>query len=310
MRFKKLLKPHPDFAARMKAGNLETFKEKFPEARVATRGAFIYIFRGAMGGVALMVILIGTSVYADQQNVGPSNPLYVFKRSQEAVNLFFVSDGEKPSLHLKLAERRLEELDEVTRENPKSSKVSDLTKDFREEIKNSITTFTKDDRPVSALEQKGERESRDDSEKKQNIEKENKSGKTDSVKEKPRVDLLKSKDRTMLSPAIPIQGNVSSSGIMLPQQNNKEVEHDGDTKEDRRDVTSTPVKGFSAPSVQSFKTEGEAEDITKEHNIARFCESWVHLTGNNADVMREIIDENPEFLVTLKQKCPNIGNGD
>ena len=144
--FQKLLKPSPDFVRRTGFLFLSVFSQKFGrDPRPANPRAFRYFLRGLASGVAFMLIISGGAAYADQKNVGPDNLLYPLKRAQEVVNLTLSNAEEKPILHLKLAERRLEEIEEVKQKDPSSGKISGLSDDFREELRNLVGALNGDE---------------------------------------------------------------------------------------------------------------------------------------------------------------------
>ena len=136
--FQKLLKPSHDFVRRTGFLFLSAFSQRFGrDLGPATPKVFRYFLRGLASGVALMLVITSSAAYADQKNVGPDNLLYPLKRAQEVVNLTLSNAEEKPVLHLKLAERRLEEIEEVKQKDPSSGKISGLSDDLRKELRNS-----------------------------------------------------------------------------------------------------------------------------------------------------------------------------
>lgn len=137
MNLKKLYKPNKDFKERSKVLFLSAYKTKFPiEAQKAP--AFRYFLRGAAFGAAMVVVLTAGATYADQKNVGVSSVLYPLKRTSESVKVAFTNQSEKTEIHLELAERRLEEIKEVREKNPGNPKLESLSKDFENEIHNSL----------------------------------------------------------------------------------------------------------------------------------------------------------------------------
>ncbi|MBI2033851.1 MAG: hypothetical protein HYT13_02005 [Candidatus Liptonbacteria bacterium] len=143
--FQKLLKPSPDFVRRTGFLFLSAFSQKFSRDSKPEPSAFRYFVRGLASGVALMLIISGGAAYADQRNVGPDNLLYPLKRAQELINLTLSNAEEKPVLHLKLAERRLEEIEEVKQKDPLSGKIFGLSDDLREELHNSVGALNGDE---------------------------------------------------------------------------------------------------------------------------------------------------------------------
>lgn len=137
--FQKLFKPSPEFVRRTGFLFLSVFSQKFGrDLGQATPRSFRYFLRGLASGVAFMFIISGGAAYADQKNVGPHNLLYPLKRAQEVVNLTLSNAEEKPVLHLKLAERRLEEIEDVKQKDPSSEKILGLSDDLRKELRNSV----------------------------------------------------------------------------------------------------------------------------------------------------------------------------
>ncbi len=141
MKLLRHLKPTKEFTEDTKIVFLHAFKEKFPRAAHSPVGVFLYFVRGMATGLALMIILGGASVYADQKNVGPENILYPLKRSQELLSLVLTNKEERPELHLKFAERRLHEVSEIRKNNPENPKIQNLVKDLRDEVKNSFAAI-------------------------------------------------------------------------------------------------------------------------------------------------------------------------
>ena len=154
----KSFKPDQDFKERTKRLFLAAYRDQFPgiDPAVSFGFRFRYFVRGAGAGVAVMLILSGAAVYADQKDVGPENVLYSLKRSSEYVNLAFTSDAEKPTAHLSLANRRLKEIESLEEKNPESPKVAILKNDLELEITNSFKSVNfedsvKDDVPQPLL---------------------------------------------------------------------------------------------------------------------------------------------------------------
>lgn len=140
MNFKKFYRSNRKFKEKTKSLFLLALHEKigFAERPVF---AFKYFIRGAGAGAAFMVLISASAIYADQNNVGPDNLLYSLKRYNENIKTIFVSESEKPSFHLELAERRLEEIKIVEKNNPESSKVSKLARDLELEAEESLESL-------------------------------------------------------------------------------------------------------------------------------------------------------------------------
>ena len=72
-------------------------------------------FRPAYAGLFVVLILIG--LFEFSQSALPGEPLYLLKRVVERSQAVFVSESEKPKLNLELANRRLDELNQVAQNN-------------------------------------------------------------------------------------------------------------------------------------------------------------------------------------------------
>ncbi|MBI5732753.1 hypothetical protein HY967_02210 [Candidatus Jorgensenbacteria bacterium] len=127
-------KPTKHFIDHVRTIYLSAFKEKFGVVSVLTPHPFKYFFRGLVVGVAFMIIVSGSAVYADQQNIGVENVLYPLKRSYETLNLQLTSSNELSLLHFKYAERRLEEIEETKQINPQSHRLVKLAEDFENNL--------------------------------------------------------------------------------------------------------------------------------------------------------------------------------
>lgn len=133
--------PQAEFVARTEARFLSAYREQFPHARRPRTRGIVNFARGFAAGIALMAVVSGVAAYADQNNVGPESFLYPLKRSHEAVNITLANDEEKPALHLKFAERRLAEIQQVKTEAPQSPRVAQLTKDLEREVEASLAVL-------------------------------------------------------------------------------------------------------------------------------------------------------------------------
>ncbi|MDI6734417.1 MAG: DUF5667 domain-containing protein [Patescibacteria group bacterium] len=141
MKLPKELKTSKDFNEKARNAFLNAYQAKFSVYQRASNYAFRYFFRGIISGVAFMLVISGTAVFADQQNVTPDNLLYSLKRSYESVNLVLSSEIEKPNVHLKYAERRLNEIKQIKKINNRHEKITSLVEDLKGEIKGSFITL-------------------------------------------------------------------------------------------------------------------------------------------------------------------------
>jgi hypothetical protein len=96
----------------------------------------------------------GLVAYADGQNVPPTHPLYPLKRLGEDITLTFASSGSKPYLHREFAERRLEEIEEVSSaasSTGKSQIVKTLDNDFKTEVNEAFASAKKKNVKIDAM---------------------------------------------------------------------------------------------------------------------------------------------------------------
>ena len=138
---KEIYKSNKEFKDRTKILFLSVARERFGALQTRPSSAFKYFIRGAVSGIAVMLLLASAATYADQKNVGPENILYSLKRSQEVIRVAFSSQEEEPVLHLEFAKRRLDEIKEVKSKNPTSPKVAGLVNALKNEVNNSYETI-------------------------------------------------------------------------------------------------------------------------------------------------------------------------
>jgi len=72
-------------------------------------------YRLALASLILILILGGTFAFA--QKSLPGEPLFVIKKIAEKTRAVFVSEDEKPKVQLELANKRLEELNQIAQKN-------------------------------------------------------------------------------------------------------------------------------------------------------------------------------------------------
>lgn len=151
----KTFKPRKEFVEKTKNVYLAAFREKFGDAyKPHSVPVFVYAFRGLATVTAVMFFLIGSSTYAYEKNVGPTSALYPLKRIQEGVRLRLTPNEQKPSFHLSLAEKRLNEAEALKIKNSAPQKAAALINDARLEVKKSfaaldsqIAAVSKEDEP-------------------------------------------------------------------------------------------------------------------------------------------------------------------
>lgn len=134
------IKPDKKFLEKTKFIYLQSFKQNFPAAP-ESRSAFRHFSIGLASGIALMLIISGSAVYADQTNVGADNPLYPMKRAYESVNLKLSAETQKPLLQMEFANRRLHELEDLAQKNSNGEKAIKLLEDMKISVEDSVNSF-------------------------------------------------------------------------------------------------------------------------------------------------------------------------
>jgi hypothetical protein len=108
----------------------------------------VYFLRPALVGVFAVFI----AVFLFAQNALPGEKLYVIKKITEKGQAVFVSEGEKPKLNLELANKRLEELNQIA-ENNDVKKLAPAIKEVQKsatEVAKSFKKITKPDQEIVA----------------------------------------------------------------------------------------------------------------------------------------------------------------
>ncbi len=92
----------------------------FGQALAYTRGAFVLAYRQTfeqlfarplvLSGVLSAAVVASLSIVVASQGSVPGDPLYTVKRTGEQIQVAFVSPGDRPTLQLDLAGKRIEEL--------------------------------------------------------------------------------------------------------------------------------------------------------------------------------------------------------
>lgn len=138
-RWKRTAEPRGEFLEETKTVFLAAYRERFPRAPQP-----IFRFRRAvrvvLAAFALFAFTGGVAVYADTANVTPKNPLYPVKRRYEFVQAALTSDKDQPKLHLKFAERRLDEVESfgAAPSAADTKTVAALQQELHEEMKVSL----------------------------------------------------------------------------------------------------------------------------------------------------------------------------
>ena len=97
-------------------------------------------FKPAYAGVFAVLILIG--LFEFSQNALPGEPLYALKRVSEKAAAVFVSQEEKPKMNLELANKRLEELNQIVQNN-EVKKLAPAMSEFQANVSEAAKNLAK-----------------------------------------------------------------------------------------------------------------------------------------------------------------------
>lgn len=262
--------------------------------------------------MAVMAIISGASVYADQTNVSPGSILYPLKRTQEFMRLLVTAETEKPALHLKLAERRLLEIQEVRDSDPESPKISRLTNDLREEVKNSLITINNNDIHEDKKEGgDGGQEKKKELELKVEVHEKEKQEKSENLKEpKATVPGTRGESQKMIpQPAdgkeipkiTPETIEPASSSLSAPTALREQERDKKEISEPRPEGKEKSLRDESPKELPRGKPPASKKTLS-------ICESWGGLIRSKEEGVKTILDEHPEFLRKFERKClPFVG---
>ena len=142
---KSFLMPRKEFLEKSRRLFLEKFEEQFPDAYIhKSRHTLRYSFASAL---TLLTMSGGAMVYANQTNVSPDHPLYIFKRAGESIQLQLAPKDQKPLLNSEFAQRRASEIEEITTkdENAEKASVEKLNNDFNNQLGKAFDKFKEAD---------------------------------------------------------------------------------------------------------------------------------------------------------------------
>ncbi len=97
-------------------------------------------FKPVYAGVFFLLILIG--LFEFSQKALPGEPLFSLKRIMEKVQTVFVSEDERPKLNLELANKRLEELNEIAQKN-EVKKLAPAINEFKADVSQAAKNLAK-----------------------------------------------------------------------------------------------------------------------------------------------------------------------
>lgn len=135
-RLRKAIHPRKEFIRAAKESFLSAFDARY--GGVARAPHFGFAAKMSLAGLIVAGSTLGVSVYADTHNVAADSPLYAFKRLHEAVQLTFAASETKSQLRVTFAARRANEIDDLAARHPSSTLIKGLSKDFNEDVTNSV----------------------------------------------------------------------------------------------------------------------------------------------------------------------------
>lgn len=139
-----LVKARADFLSRLAGSS---------RAAVRTRRGFSVVVRYSLTFAIIIGLNGGLVAFASGQNVPPTHPLYPFKRLGEDIAITFASPQSRPYLHKQFAERRLQEIKEVSsiQSANKAEIVNALDSDFRTEVDEAFSSAEKNDVKIDTI---------------------------------------------------------------------------------------------------------------------------------------------------------------
>lgn len=298
MRFHKLYKPNKEFRERTRAAFLAAFREKFPAGRSVVSPAFAYFMRGLAAGVAGVVVFMSASVYADQTNVGPDNFLYPLKRSQEWLNLTLTDAAERPALHLKLAERRLGEIQSVREDHPQSQRIVGLTAELRDEVQRSLPTIENFDvEEVKAI-KGGAVETSSSSDR----------GVTEPIRKKSSGEENKpaASEQIGVPAVVPSEGGSAVPSVKRGDRGSRDIREVPEPVRSR--VDDPPSDIYKEIQATTRGKSGDSGSSSNENKRVLICQSWKNLLESELEEVHEVVAEHPNFSQSLRERCPLPGD--
>ncbi len=128
----KQIQPRKDWVVLTKGQILGDYRESLSAIKVLR---MVFHYKPVLTGIAAVLsVLIVVGVFTVSQNSVPGEPLHSLEKVSEATKENFISEQQKPEFYLGLAEKRIEELKEVARNN-KAKNLSSAIKETTESIK-------------------------------------------------------------------------------------------------------------------------------------------------------------------------------
>lgn len=284
-RLKKALAPTPEFLAKSE----ERFLALMPNGYVRHSRAAAYVGRTATATSVIAALLVGTSAYANYQNVGVGSPLYPLKRSYEQVELAVAPASSAPALHVRFATRRLAEIEDERTANPVSPALPALTRDFHTELELSV-------RGVSTIA---------DNEKV-------------ALVATPAADTATSTGEVTSTPFRGFAPRESHAPSPAATPNRDRHENDSVSPTDGSEASSStptsPVLPTAVIEAQPTSTEGRHQEEKRSFwpswptsKLEPLCTSLSKLIDNESLESQSFADENPEAVSRLQSDCSTKG---
>jgi len=127
------IKPSPDWVALTKSQILV-------DVEVRPRPFYFPFFKPAYAGLIIVFILIG--LFGFSQDSLPGDPLYLIKKISEKSQAVFVSEEELPKYNLEIANKRLEELNEIAQTN-QVKKLAPAISEFQANVSEAAKSLAK-----------------------------------------------------------------------------------------------------------------------------------------------------------------------
>jgi len=297
--WKKEYAPTQEFVEKTKAAYLAAFRKKFPAMHSVGRlYALRYYVRGFAAGIALMIVVSGAATYADQKNVGPESILYPLKRSKEIVDVTLVDPSEKPIVHLKLAQRRFEEIEKMKEKNPQNPRIENLSKDLDRALYNSFEAINGDqERDASEVDLEADFGSQDEFE----TEDEHGSEKEDKSDEE-------YKDEHEEAPQ---SGKTVGDSGLRPQETLRTREEKGEDVDEERSEEETLFEPEDVRKRNGENSDGDSKrekskrtvDRSRQKRNEMWCQGLRELVESGATDIKKQIRNNPKFFERFSRTC-------
>lgn len=282
-KFSKYFEPDKNFVQKTKRVFLSTFLTKYAKPRIELKPvyAFRYFFRGAVVGVAIMVVIGTTSTYAYQKDVSPENILYPLKLSQENIRAYLTPETKKSEFHLVLAEKRLKEIQGLAAKNIDGQKTERLTENLRKEVKKSLRIAKEGNLPQNF---------------KKAVETESKKNTEDSIQ------LLK-------KVKMPTELEESEIEIEFDDDDKVETGNESEISDEPRLIQIRETASSGTTQFKRLKTNvTEQQDSQKKSEDRKgksieFCEKLGRLINNELLEIKLKLSDDQEIIERFKDKC-------